>query len=75
MASFGYAIDAMEAGWPVKRTAWGVNTYPVYLLQPEDVPAYFSRGPVSADWRPSHTDMLAKDWEVVQPASGSSETR
>lgn len=88
MASFGYAIDAMEAGWRVTRAGWNgkgmfiylvpgstfkVNRAPLMGIYPEGTEIEYRPHIDMRDaqgkcvpWLASQTDILAKDWEVVQ---------
>lgn len=79
--TFGLAIEAMKAGERVARRGWNGKNMFVYLedwmegqcsfggrkYQPCIV-MFTAQGEHQPGWLASQADMLAEDWEIVNPA-------
>lgn len=73
---FGWALRCLKRGKAVARKGWKDKGTYIKLQTPdansEMTFGLFADGPNAlkgtVPWLPSHTDMLAEDWEVVKEA-------
>lgn len=74
---FGYAIEHLRNGFAVARADWVERNLWIVLDRPDhEAPRFMIEDGNSERrdrWRPSHTDMLATDWVVVERPEGAQE--
>jgi len=60
-SDFGFALDMLKSGRKVQRTIW----HEIYIYKSGHMilESRFKGGPEF--WMPSHADLLANDWQVI----------
>lgn len=66
--TFGHALEAMKMGGSATRAAWnGVSALDRKMPEDRTTKPYLRMkwiNGVCAAWLPSHSDILAEDWEI-----------
>ena len=69
---FGWALKALNNGWPVARKGWNGKGMHIALQKPDENSKvrspYIYMSPVGGDlvpWTASQSDLLAEDWIIV----------
>lgn len=72
MSDFGFAIDALKAGYKVARKGWNGRGMSLFLQRPDTkslmTQPYVYITTVTGDlipWVASQPDILSEDWEIV----------
>lgn len=63
MSAFAVALNQLKEGKFLARTSWPGITY-VYF---DGTTFFYSHLGYDSIWQPSHSDLLAEDWEEVVP--------